>query len=152
MAFESLRELIANIEVGGGLQELQLLVALKASANALLEISRLPDATKVAPENIKSAKYKAQIALNAMDKAALDYAQNPGSPVSQLLEKRKGGFQVCDGCGTPGKCAEKKRCPAAARMKRAASLNEARGDDVSDCWPAEGTRGVLDEMRTGRKT
>lgn len=149
MAFESLRELIANIEVGGGLQELQLLVALKGAANALLEITKLPQTTKDAPENIRSAKYKAQMALNAMDKAAKDYAQEPGSPVAQLLEKRKSGFQVCDGCGTPGKCAEKKRCPAAARMKRAASLNVERGDDVSECWPADG-RGVLDDMRTGR--
>lgn len=132
MSFESLRELITNIEVGGGIQELQLVVALKAAANACLEISRLPDATKVAPENIKSAKYKAQMALNAMNKAALDYAQDPGSPVQQLLEKRKGGFQICEGCGTPGKCAERKRCPDATRR--------AKGE----------ASGVLDDMRAGR--
>jgi hypothetical protein len=119
VAFDSLRELITNIEAGGGISELQLVVALKAAANACLEISRLPDATKVAPENIKSAKYKAQMALNAMDKAAMDFAQDENSPVSQIMRKRKTGFQVCDGCGTPGKCAERARCPDAARRARA---------------------------------
>lgn len=118
--WEFLRELIANIEAIGEMNSLQAVVALKVAANALQKITMLQDATKSAPESIKSAKYHAQMALNAMDKAALDYGTDPASPVAQIKAKRD--FQPCDGCGTPGKCLEKKGCAA----DRASALQRAR--------------------------
>lgn len=120
--WESLRELIANIEAIGEMNGLQAVVALKAAANALQKITMLPDATKVAPENLKSAKYAAQMALNAMDKAALDYGTEPNSPVALIKATRldrQGSFDVCSGCGTPGKCAERRKCPDLARRRHA---------------------------------
>lgn len=113
-SFSAFRELLANIEVGGGMQELQLLVATRVAANALLEISKLQDTVKAAPQEIKSAKYKAQMALNAMEKAALDYGGRPESAVQQIMEKRRsahGGFMPCSDCAAPARCAERgKRC------------------------------------------
>ncbi len=115
----SLRELIANIEAVGDMSGLQAVVALKEAANALQKITMLNDTTKAAVESVKNAKYMAQMALNRMDKAALDYGTDPESAVAKIKAKRD--FQPCDGCGTPGKCLQRKTCAAdrASAMQRA---------------------------------
>jgi hypothetical protein len=121
---DSLRQLIADAALGD-LSHMQLAVALRAAANALQKITRLPDAVKTAPQEIKQAKYLAQMALQSMDKAALDFGLDEDSRVRKLKEERKtigGGFQPCDGCGTPAKCIERRICNA----ERAETLQRAR--------------------------
>lgn len=121
---QSLRELIADVQITfDGLHSLQMVVALKAAANALQKITRLQDKTLLAPQEIKQAKYLAQMALNQMDKAALDFGLDEGSEVKKIRDARAaaGAFQACQGCGTPAKCAGRKECNAerAERLQRA---------------------------------
>jgi hypothetical protein len=120
---DSLRQLIADAALGD-LSHMQLAVALRAAANALQKITRLPDAVKTAPQEIKQAKYLAQMALQSMDKAALDFGLDEGSEVKKIKDERKasGSWHPCQGCGTSAKCIERRICNA----ERAETLQRAR--------------------------
>lgn len=80
--YDSLRELIRDLEhpeelsePGRVLNEKQAAYVLREMANALREIAWLPDKTKMAADSLKTAKYKAMIALKHANAVAEDFSR-----------------------------------------------------------------------------
>ena len=83
-AFASLRELLVSLDDPGKFWQLpeeiqdleikQAVACLRLASTALLKISQLNDETKVAPKNLKNARYLALMALKNINAVATDIA------------------------------------------------------------------------------